>query len=129
MPLSYSKTYNYVFINQQPYYDSVTLDTICRFAEAGNTVFISSESLNGGFSDSILFDDYHLKLTTGYNGIYYKFIDSIIEPKKSSTFNFLHPDLRDKRGYDYYLLNKSDTLINYFYNFEAIADSEKRKPF
>lgn len=126
--LNKNKNYNYIFINQQPYYDSVTLDTICRFAKAGNTVFISSESLSGGFSDSILFDDYHLKLTTGYNGFYYKFIDSVIEPKKSSAFNFLHPDLHDKKGYEYYLLNKSDTLNTYFYNFEAVADSEIVQP-
>jgi len=122
--LKKNKTYNYIFINQQPNYDSATVDTIYKFAAAGNTVFISCENMYGEFPDSILYDEYHLRLTTGYDGLYYKFMDSSIERKNVVTFNFLHPNLRDDKGYKYFILNKSDTLTNYYYNFEAIADSE-----
>lgn len=122
--LKKNKTYNYVFINEQPNYDSATLDTICKFANAGNTVFISCESLYGQFSDSILFDNYHLKLTTAYNNLYYKYTDSFFTENKVSTFNFSHPTLQDKKGYDYYVMNRADTLNTYFLNFEAIPDSE-----
>lgn len=126
--LKKDKTYNYVFINQQPNYDSATLDTICKFANAGNTVFISCESLYGQLYDSILYDNYHLKLTTAYNKFGYKILDSQFTEHKVSTFNFIHPALRDNDGYDYYLMNKADTLITYFYNFEAIPDSEIIQP-
>ncbi len=126
--LKKNKTYNYIFINQETNYDSATLDTICKFATAGNTIFISCENLNGKFLDSILHDNYHLKLNTGYNNIYYKYIDSSFTEKKVSNFNFINPTLKDEKGYDYFMLNKDDTLITYFYNFEAIPDSEITQP-
>lgn len=122
--LKKNKTYNYVFINDHPNYDSATLDTICKFANAGNTVFISCESLYGLFSDSILFDKYHLRQTTDYNSFYNKYLDSIYIDKNYATFNFLHPTLKDDSGYNYFLMNKADTLSSYFYYFEAIPDSE-----
>ena len=98
--LNKNKTYNYVFLNQTPYYDSATLDTICKFAEAGNTVFISCEDIYGKFRDSILYQTYHLSFTTGFNELYYKYDDSVIERKMYSTFNFIHPALKDDSGYN-----------------------------
>lgn len=132
--LKKNKTYNYIFLNQTPYYDSAVVDTICKFAEAGNTVFISCESLYGDFIDSVLYKTYHLKLTTGYNQAYYKLydadttgmlnIDSIIGYKRFGTFNFTHPSLRDDSGYAYFMKYKADTITNYYYRFEAVPDSE-----
>lgn len=126
--LNKNKTYNYIFLNQAPYYDSATLDTICKFAEAGNTVFISCEDIYGKFRDSILYKTYHLSFTTGFNEIYYKYDDSVIERKTYSTFNFIHPTLKDDSGYDYYIKNRADTLTNYFYRFTPLPDSECTQP-
>lgn len=122
--LKKNKTYNYIFINQQPNYDSVTLDTICKFANAGNTVFISCENFTEYFADSILLDNYHLKLSNGYSNKFFKLLDSIITPNKVSTYNFIHPSLKDSIGYNYYVLNKSDTLSSYYYSFEVANDTE-----
>ncbi len=136
--LNKHKTYNYIFLNQTPYYDSATLDTICKFAEAGNTVFISCEGLYGDFNDSILNKTYHLRLTTGYNEIYDKLFkddtlylknrDSIMGEKRFAKLNFIHPLLKTDNGYTYFLKNKADTLVNYFYRFETVADTEWTQP-
>lgn len=134
--LKQNKKYNYVFVNQTPYYDSVTVDTICKFVEAGNTVFISCEGLYGPFIDSILYKTYHLSLTTGYNEIYYDLFEKdttkdkniIIEDKRFATFNFIHPDLKDDSGYTYYIRYKADTITNYYYRFEPVPDSEWTQP-
>ncbi|MDB5225827.1 MAG: hypothetical protein JWN78_20 [Bacteroidota bacterium] len=123
--LKKNKRYNYIFLNQMPYYDSATVDTLCKFTEAGNTVFISAEGLSGLFSDSVIYKTYHLKLSSGYADLYYKYQDSDIEVKKYSTFNFIHPALRDRTGYTYFMKNRADTVPNYYYKFEAIPDSEK----
>ncbi len=118
------KTYNYIFINSTPYYDSATTAALYQFAEKGNTVFISCEGFHYIFLDSIIRKSYHLKITSAYNELYYKFYDSIIDIKLYSTFNFIHPSLKDSSGYTYYLKNKSDTIINYYNIFEALPDSE-----
>lgn len=118
------KTYNYIFINSTPYYDSATTAALYQFAEKGNTVFISCEGFHYIFLDSIIRKSYHLKITSAYNELYYNFFDSIIDIKRYSTFNFIHPSLRDSSGYTYYLKNKSDTIINYYNIFEALPDSE-----
>ncbi len=118
------KTYNYIFINSTPYYDSTTTAELYRFAEKGNTVFISCEGFHYIFLDSIINKSYHLKISSAYNEIYYKYSDSIIDIKRYSTFNFTHPALKDSTGYTYYLKNKSDTIINYYNTFRALSDSE-----
>ncbi|MBP8193121.1 MAG: hypothetical protein KAX69_05910 [Chitinophagales bacterium] len=136
--LKKNKTYNYVFINQMPYYDSATVDTICKFAEAGNTVFISCEGLNGAFVDSVLYKTYHLSLTTGFNELYYPLFDidslenkdkdSIVGDHRYGTFNFIHPSLKDDSGYTYYIKNKADTIVNYYYRFTPVPDTEWTQP-
>ncbi|MFN8237101.1 MAG: hypothetical protein U0T77_02935 [Chitinophagales bacterium] len=122
--LEKNKTYNYIFINNIPYYDSTTTAELYRFAEKGNTVFISCEGFHYIFLDSIIHKSYHLKITSIYNELYYKYYDSIIDIKRYSTFNFIHPALKDSTGYTYYLKNKSDTIINYYNTFQALPDSE-----
>lgn len=136
--LKKNRTYNYIFINNTPYYDSATVDTLCRFTEAGNTAFICCENLQGRFLDSILRKTYHLTITTGYNTLYYNLFnidslknknkDSIIGDKRYSTFNLIHPSLKSASGYNYYLKYKADTINNYFYRFEAVPDSEWTQP-
>ena len=128
--LKKNKTYNYIFINQIPYYDKKTVDTLSKFVENGNTVFISCEDLFGNFRDSILYQTYHLNIITAYSKLYYKYFDkdTLISYIPVSTFNFTHPNLKSKKGYRYFLKNKTDTLTNYFYRFEAVPDSEWTQP-
>jgi hypothetical protein len=126
--LDKKKHYSYIFLNRIPYYDSATVDTLCKFTEAGNTVFISCEGLNGKFLDSVLYNTYHLQILTSYSELYYKYDDSDIEIKNHSSFNFIHPSLRDKKGYAYYMKYKADTISNYYFKFEAIPDSERTTP-
>ena len=128
--LNLHNTYNYIFLNQTPYYDSAVVDTLCKFTEAGNTVFISCESLYGSFLDSVLHHTYHLKLKSAYDELYFNFNDSerILQIKNLSIFNFTDPALKNKNGYPFYLKNKGDTIVNYYYNFDAIPDSEKIYP-
>lgn len=117
--LKKNKNYNYIFLNKYPYYDSVTLDTICKFAKAGNTVFMCNENINNLFSDTILVKEYHLQISINYSASILKFLDSSITSNKVTTFNFIHPKLRDSVGYNYFMLNKADTLNNSFNSFEA----------
>ena len=136
--LKKNKTYNYIFLNQTPYYDSATVDTICKFTDAGNTVFISCEGFYGDFIDSVLNKTYHLRLTTGYNEIYYKLFendtieylnrDSIMGDIRFGTFNFIHPALKDDSGYTYFMKYKADTITNYYYRFEPVPDTEWTQP-
>lgn len=121
--LDKKKTYTYFFVNYTPYYDKATLDTLYDFANAGNTVFIACEHLSGRLRDSILKQEYQLTTISGINKIYYQNIDSNIEWKNHSVFNFIHPSLKDTTGYSYFLLNQADTVTNYFYQFIPIADS------
>ncbi|MBK9327996.1 MAG: hypothetical protein IPM95_01520 [Sphingobacteriales bacterium] len=122
--LDSNKTYNYIFIHNIPYYDSASTAALYRFAENGNTVFISCEGFHYLFLDSIINKSYHLKVTSGYNEVYYKLYDSVSEIKRYSTFNFIHPTLKDSNGYIYYLKNKADTIINHYNTFRALPDSE-----
>jgi len=73
--------YNYIFINHFPYYDSATIDTLCRFAYAGNTVFIGAEDFYGTLRDSIIQQLYHLKIIGSYAVFYEKNRDSSHEDK------------------------------------------------
>jgi hypothetical protein len=136
--LDKQKSYNYIFINHTPFYNAATVDTICKFAEAGNTVFISCERLYGKFLDSVLYQTYHLNLTTGYNDAYYPLydIDSLFNKDKDSILgrhpysilNFTHPQLKSDSGYSYFLKYQADTITNYFYRFQSVPDTEWTQP-
>ncbi|MFN8283555.1 MAG: hypothetical protein U0U67_10095 [Chitinophagales bacterium] len=77
--LKKNKTYNYIFIEDIPYYDSTTIDTIWRFVENGNTAFIACESLNRLFIDSILKKEYQLNTSNNYYDDYYDEENYIID--------------------------------------------------
>lgn len=125
--LNKNKTYNYIFINQIPYYDSATVDTLYKFTEAGNTVFISCEELNKIFIDSILVDKYHLGIKVQYNIQLNLFKKGIKKQKNHAIFNFLNNSLKSNTGYKYYILNKSDTVTNYYLTFEAYNFDKEEK--
>lgn len=125
--LNKNKNYNYIFINQIPYYDSATVDTLYKFTESGNTVFISCEELNSNFIDSILVDKYHLRIKVQYNTHVSLFAKGIQKEKQHAIFNFLNTSLKDKTGYQYYILNKADTVANYYLNFDALQFDKNDK--
>jgi hypothetical protein len=118
------KTYNYIFINNVPYYDSATVDTLCRFAEAGSTVFICAEQLHGALKDSVLNKTYHLKLRSDIR-MRNELSDSNYQLKKFSRFNFYHPSLHTREGYSYYLKYRSDTVMHFFNSFAVVPDSDQ----
>lgn len=120
--------YNYIFINHFPYYDSATIDTLCRFAYAGNTVFIGAEDFYGTLRDSIIQQLYHLKIIGSYAVFYEKNRDSSHEDKLKTTFNFIHPTLNKQNGYEYYQLYKADTIVQYFNQFVPFTDSTIKQP-
>lgn len=64
--LKKNKRYNYIFINNIPYYDSATIDTLWKFIDHGSTCFIACESLSKIFIDSVLSKEYHLNTSNNY---------------------------------------------------------------
>lgn len=124
--LDKNKTYNYIFINDTPYYDSATIDTLYKFAEHGNTLFICCEGLTYDFIDTILMKSYHKKIESLQSDFYYKYFlsDTIKMLDNYSRFNFYSEELKDSTGYIYYKKNKGDTLLHFFNSFQSLPDSE-----
>lgn len=128
--LDHGKHYNYLFINSTPYYDAATVDTLCRFAEAGNTVFISCESVYGDLRDSLLYAHYGLRVSTRFGSLFALAPDSLISPKLTSTFNFTQAPFADPKGYVYFMKYRRDTLPNFYLSFSrAENDSGQSQPF
>ncbi len=123
-----NKKYNYVFVNYAPYYDSATIDTLCKFAYSGNTVFISAESIWGTLRDSILNQMYHIDIKSSFDKLYERNRDTIPEDVFASSFNFIHPSLKHKTGYTYYRKYKADTLHTYYNQFVPVVDSLIKQP-
>ncbi|HNB49771.1 MAG TPA: hypothetical protein PK332_10435 [Chitinophagales bacterium] len=120
--LDKNKKYNYVFINYANFYDSATIDTICKFVENGNTAFLAVEDIYYSriLSDSILEQQYHLRTNTDL----FSESDTIVKDKNSARFNFINPSLQNKDGYCYYVRDEYDTIQYAFNHFEANPDSE-----
>ena len=127
--LDKNKTYNYLFLDYTPYYDTKTLDTLCQFVKAGNTAFIACENLTGKLLDSILEQEYQLTIKSNDYWIDDEYLDTTFNWKNTTYFNFIHPSLKDAVGYKYFLLDKADTLSYQYNQFVPVADSLITKPF
>lgn len=106
------KQYNYVFIQNEPFYDTATVDTLMKFAEKGNTVFLAIENVSGYFRNKILSKQYHLGLSKGYN-----YDDSIaFAPPDTTTEEVVDEEYAEDES----TYNEEDTS-DYYYDSAAVT--------
>ncbi|MEW6470391.1 MAG: hypothetical protein AB1458_15875 [Bacteroidota bacterium] len=100
---------NYVFIGENIFLDSASLQDLLKFVKKGNNAFIASKDI----PEELMHEIYDYVCNPYWQGYSY-YEDSLAE------MNFYHPALEDKKNYRYIYRIRDK---NYYYNWRCIDGS------